>query len=121
MSKKTVLIIDDDEVLLSVIQELLKFEGLDVYLAQDALSGIQAMTEAHPDLILCDINLPQISGYQVFEAHKEDSRVSAIPFLFMTAAHDTDEIRQKTSLDNEKIIIKPFDIAEFLATVHRWV
>ncbi len=121
MSLKTVLIIEDDEVLLSVIEELLKFEGLNVIATRNATTGIQLTTEAQPDLILCDINLPQISGYTIFEILKKDSRTSAIPFLFMTAAHDFDKIQQRTSIGIEKIIGKPFDVSAFLATIHRWV
>lgn len=121
MSAKTVLIIEDDDVLVSVIEELLKFDGLNVRIARNAAAGIQLSTEILPDLILCDINLPHISGYRVFETLRNDSRTNHIPFLFMTAAHDFDEIQQKASIERENIISKPFDVSAFLATIHRWV
>jgi DNA-binding response OmpR family regulator len=120
MSTRAVLIIEDDEMLLSVIQELLKLEGLNVHIARDAESGIQLMTETQPNLIVCDINLLQGSGYEVFEALQGDN-LNNTPFLFMTATNDTDKIQQKTSIEYEKIIIKPFNVAEFLAIVRRWV
>lgn len=121
MSTQTVLIIEDDEVLLTVIAELLRFEGLDVLIARDAHTGVQVAVEAHPDLILCDINLTQGSGYMVFESLQTDSRTNTIPMLFMTAAHNFDEIQQKTSIVREKIVRKPFDVSEFLAVIQRWL
>ncbi len=121
MSTRTVLIIEDDAVLLSVIEELLKFEGLNVIAAQNAQAGVQMALETQPNLILCDINLPYISGYTVFEALHNDSRTSDTPFLFMTALHNFDEILQRTSIEREKIISKPFDVDAFLETVRRWL
>jgi len=121
MSARTVLIIEDDPVLLSVIEELLKFEGLNVLTARNATTGLQTITERQPDLILCDVNLPHISGYAVYQALQEDSRTQAIPFLFMTAAHNIEEIQQKTSIDRKRIISKPFDVTLFLTTVHHWL
>lgn len=115
------MVIEDDTVLVTVIEELLRFEGLNVLVAQDAATGFQLATEAHPDLILCDINLPHINGYAVFRMLQEDSRANTIPFVFMTGDPNFDEILQKTSLGREKIISKPFDALQFLAVIHQWV
>lgn len=121
MPKKTILIIEDDRVLLSVIEELLVLEDLNVLVARNAATGIQLLTETQPDLILCDINMPHGSGYMVHEALQADKHAKTIPFLFMTAEFNFDEIQQKTSVRREMIISKPFDIANFLKTLHQWL
>lgn len=107
MPPKTILVAEDSHELAETIQDLLVMHG---YRALIALSGKEAIELAeteHPDLILLDIRLPDISGYEVFYEVRNASWGNAIPFMILTASESIDVIAKNIAVPVEHILFKP--------------
>ena len=78
----TILVIEDDEILCESVAELLTLEGFRAIGALDGIAGLERIQEEHPDLILCDVDMPRLNGFGVLEALRADPDLAKIPFLF---------------------------------------
>lgn len=115
MSK--VLIIEDDLNLQQTTSEFLREEGYDVVAASNGIEGIQFAVEELPDIILCDIAMPKLNGYEVFKFLSENSSTSSIPFVFLTAKTEKEDVRTGMQLGADDYITKPFDFDELLTAI----
>jgi len=117
-SKRVILIIEDDVQLAKVISNLFKIQGIyDPYIAENGSVGIQKAFELIPDMIICDIGMSDIDGYQVFKILKESSITSMIPFIFLTGRSEVDDISLDFSLVADDYIVKPFQNDELLQSI----
>jgi len=112
-----ILAIDDDETLLVTLTKLLAAEGHEVRTAPDGFSGIRLASELRPDLVLCDIVMPEPNGFQVLGALRRDPRTSAIPLIFLTGVPDPTQLRAGNALGAEDYLLKPFTRSELIQTV----
>lgn len=112
-----ILLIEDDKALAMTIINLLRVKGYDVTHAPDGAVGIQKAFEILPDLILCDISMKEISGYDVFNVLKESSATSMIPFVFLTAKSELKDIRFGMQLGADDYIVKPFENDELITSI----
>jgi len=117
--QKKILIIEDDQRLGITIQNVLTFHKYDVCYANNGAAGIQKAFEYNPDLILCDINMDPLDGYQVYKVLEESSILNRIPFVFLTGSSDLEDIRYGMSLGADDYIVKPFNNADLLKTIER--
>lgn len=117
MTKKKILFIEDDLVLQNNVKEILEEEGFEVRIESDGLSGIAAVYSYKPDLILCDIAIPNKDGYQVLKEVSEEIKKRAIPFLFLTAKVEKEDIRKGMLLGADDYIFKPFTIDDLLSSI----
>ena len=115
MSKK-ILIIDDDRILLETASQFLKHEGYEVIKAHDGLEGISFAKKTHPDIIYCDIYMPNMDGYEVFKKLQTNYSTSQIPFIFMTSKSEKKDIRHGMNLGADDYITKPFNFEELKET-----
>ncbi|NEQ98806.1 MAG: hybrid sensor histidine kinase/response regulator [Cyanothece sp. SIO2G6] len=113
-----VLIVDDTPANLSVLFDLLDEAGLEVLIARDGLSALQKVGYAPPDLILLDVMMPGISGFETCRRLKANEDTKNIPVLFITALSDVDYKVQGFQLGAVDYITKPFQKEEVLARVH---
>ena len=113
----TILIIEDEEALRLTLAERLTLEGLQVLTAANGKAGVHQAQEARPDLILCDILMPEMDGYSVLLALQSDARTAAIPFIFLTAKADPPQVRAGMELGADDYLCKPVGKAELLAAV----
>lgn len=111
---RKILYIDDNTNLLEEILDALKFEGFQVYGASDGQQGIEIAKTQKPNLILCDIMMPGIDGFEIYKQIKEDTSTSLIPFIFLTALAEPDEIRKGMELGVDDYIIKPILLKDLL-------
>ena len=112
---KKILCIEDDRETASLIAEELGERGFDVILAHDGHEGFVAILKGIPDLVLCDIGLPQMSGFEVLQRLNDLApRLERIPFVFLTALSDRESELHGRSLGADDYITKPidFDILE---------
>lgn len=117
-NKRIILIIEDDVPLARSISNLLKTQEIyDPFIAENGSIGIQKTFELIPDLILCDIGMSDIDGYQVFKILKESSITSMIPFIFLTGKSELDEIRLGLQLGADDYFVKPFQNDELLISI----
>lgn len=115
---RRILIIEDDLQLAKTIANLLNHTGeFETYLASCGSIGIQKAFQLLPDMVLCDIGMSDIDGYQVFKTLKESSLTSMIPFVFLTGKSELDDIRLGMQLGADDYIVKPFQNDELLMSI----
>jgi len=114
---KTVLIVEDNELNMKLFHDLLEASGYNIVQTRNGLEAIDLAREHHPDLILMDIQLPEVSGLEVTKWIKEDDDLRAIPVIAVTAfamKGDEEKIREGGC---EAYISKPISVMGFLQTV----
>lgn len=115
--KKIILIIEDDANILENSAEFLKEEGFEVFTANNGVEGIQKAIEVIPDLIISDISMPLKSGYEVCKTLQAIPDTGTIPFIFLTAKVQKDDLRQGMQLGADDYLTKPFNYAELLKSI----
>lgn len=115
---KKVLIIDDTPEIRMIIGESLNLYGFTTLAAEDGLTGIQLAKEQLPDLIICDINMPNLDGYATLIALREHEATATIPFIFLTGAADKLNMRRGMELGADDYLTKPFTHQELMAAVN---
>ena len=117
--KKKILIIDDYSPLLNEVNELLSLEGYKVYTAANGAEGVQKAIQHIPDLILCDVEMPVMNGYDVYRTLEKIPDTSAIPLVLLTAKATTEDFRYGLSLGVDDYLTKPFKIEDLLSTIKK--
>jgi len=112
-----ILIIEDESDIRESIEEILDAEGHNVITAENGVIGVERAREVIPDLIISDIMMPELDGYGVCMALREDPLTEAIPFVFLSAKSERQDIRKGMNLGADDFINKPFTISELLSTV----
>jgi len=111
------LLIEDDKALRENTRELLELSGYSVCTAPNGRIGILAAKEKLPDVIICDIMMPEVDGYDVLEDLSSDEKTMRIPFIFMSAKTEYKEIRKGMDLGADDYLTKPFDEEDLLSAV----
>ncbi len=114
---KRVLLIEDDNVLRDNTAELLELARYEVLTAPNGKKGIETARQSHPDVIVCDIMMPDIDGYQVLEVLAEHHETQRIPFIFLSAKTERKDIRKGMELGADDYITKPFEEAELIGAI----
>lgn len=114
---KRILIIEDDTVLRENIAEILSLAQYDVTTASDGKKGVNAAKQHLPDVIICDIMMPELDGYGVLEALSKDDTTQQIPFIFLSAKTERRDIRKGMDLGADDYITKPFEESELLGAI----
>jgi len=115
MSTKTILIIEDDPVLLRGLKDNFETQGYLVRTARDGQKGLDALLTAPPDLLLLDLMLPKVNGYEICRAAR--ARQLDMPIIMLTAKGQEDDIVRGLELGADDYVTKPFSIKELLARV----
>ena len=115
--KAKILVVDDEIVSRDYISSVLRREGYDVYNANDGNEGISRTLEVRPDLILTDVAMPTMSGFEMCRRLRRDTRTDAIPIIFATVCLNEDDYRTGLSLGVEDYLAKPLRSAELIARV----
>jgi DNA-binding NarL/FixJ family response regulator len=113
----SILIIDDDPSYRNMMETILLMEGFDVRAASNGQSALTMLREKRPNLILCDIMMPEMDGYGVLDILNGENTRSDIPFVFVTALGQRREIRRGMSAGADDYLPKPFSADELLAAV----
>ncbi|MBN1810402.1 MAG: HAMP domain-containing histidine kinase [Anaerolineae bacterium] len=112
-----ILVVEDHLTLLEAIQSILQLEGYVVAVARNGVEALEVMEKAYPDLILADIMMPQMDGFSFFEAVRARPEWVRIPFIFLTARAEKEDILRGKGLGVEDYITKPFSTEELLVAV----
>jgi len=116
---KRLLIIEDDTDLAETTADFLRYDGFNIDIANDGAEGIKKAIQNVPDLILCDIAMPGLSGYEVYNSLQQITYTSVIPFIFITAKTELEDIRAGLQIGVDDYITKPFryeDLSETIKT-----
>lgn len=109
---KTILVIEDESNIRDNIEEILSLEDFQAIATDNGLEGLQLAKTHRPDLIICDIMMPQLDGYEVLKALRQQESTATIPFIFLTAKAERSNQRQGMELGANDYLTKPFTSSE---------
>ena len=114
---KKILIIEDNTDVRENLQEILNLSGYEAVTAENGKIGVEKAQSFLPDLILCDIMMPELDGYGVLHILSRQAKTADIPFIFLTAKAEKEDFRKGMSLGADDYITKPFDDMALLQTI----
>jgi two-component system sensor histidine kinase/response regulator len=114
---KKIVVIEDETVLLKNIVEMLELSGFEVVSAEDGETGLELIQQQPPDLVICDITMPGIDGYEVLMQIRSDPATLTTPFMFLTARADRPFMRHGMELGADDYLTKPFTLSELLSAI----
>lgn len=114
---KKILVIEDEQPVRANILQLLEFEEFHAIGAENGLIGALWAQEHLPDLIICDVMMPAVNGHEVLSALRQNPMTATIPFIFLTAMAEKDDLRRGMELGADDYLTKPFTTDELLAAI----
>ncbi len=115
--KNKILIIEDNYDVRENIGEILRLSGYETIMAENGKKGVAAAQNHLPDLILCDIMMPELDGFAVLRILSKNVITATIPFVFLSAKTELSDVRKGMTLGADDYITKPFDDIELLDTI----
>jgi DNA-binding NarL/FixJ family response regulator len=115
--RKRLLLIDDDPNLILLVKDYLEFRGYEVITADNGREALDLLSQDLPDMIICDIMMPEMDGYGFVEAVRQDQRTSWIPVLFLSAKGQSQDRIKGLNLGADVYMVKPFEPEELVAQV----
>ncbi len=113
-----VLVIDDTAEVRMIITESLKIYGFATVVADDGVSGVEMARQHSPDLIICDINMPNMDGYETLTAIRGNDATATTPFIFLSGATEKPNVRRGMELGADDYLTKPFTHKELITAVN---
>lgn len=114
---KKILIIEDNPDVRENTAEILELSNYEVVTAENGKEGVKAASEALPDLIICDVMMPELDGFGVLRILSQNPVTATIPFIFLTAKTEKSDFRKGMSLGADDYITKPFDDVDLLNAI----
>ncbi|MCP1384554.1 response regulator [Runella salmonicolor] len=114
---KTILLIEDNPDMRDNTTEILELAHYNVITAENGKQGIKLAQESSPDLIICDIMMPELDGYGVLHLLSKEPSTASIPFIFLTAKAEKNDYRKGMTLGADDYLTKPYDDVELLSAV----
>jgi DNA-binding NarL/FixJ family response regulator len=114
---KKILVIEDESVLRMNLAKALRLENFEPLIAANGREGVDLARRHLPDLILCDILMPELDGWRVLEEIRADPATARIPFIFLTAKGDLPDLRAGMNLGADDYLIKPVPLDDLLAAI----
>lgn len=115
---KTILVIEDEPAMRSNLRDILELEGFQSVLAANGREGVAAVQRELPDLILCDVLMPEMNGHEVLAALRADAKTAKIPFVFLTAKGEHADIRAGMNLGADDYLVKPVRVDDLLDAIN---
>lgn len=114
---KKILVIEDDAIMRENISELVELTGYEVETANDGKDGIEKVADFLPDLIICDVMMPELDGYGVLYILSQKPETASIPFIFLTAKSEKEDFRKGMELGADDYLFKPFESTELIRAI----
>ncbi len=114
---KQVLIVDDEQNILISLEYLMRREGYEVRVARDGEEGLRSLRDQPPDLVLLDVMMPKLNGFEVCQAIRADSALAGVRVLMLSAKGREAEIAKGLSIGADAYISKPFSTRDLVAKV----
>jgi DNA-binding response OmpR family regulator len=118
---KTILVIEDNEDILENLTEYFEMEGYKILRSNNGKRGVELAREFIPDLIICDVLMNEMSGYEVLDLLLSTPKTSEIPFIFSTSQSEKVDRIQALRLGADDYITKPFDMEVLLGMAKTWI
>ncbi|MGK7889213.1 MAG: response regulator transcription factor [Leptolyngbyaceae cyanobacterium] len=114
---KRLLLIDDDPNLILLVKDYLEFRGYEVMTAENGREALEMLEHDTPDMIICDVMMPEMDGYSLVEHVRKDERINSIPVLFLSAKGQSQDRVKGLSTGADYYMVKPFEPEELVAQV----
>jgi DNA-binding response OmpR family regulator len=121
MKKKKILLVDDERDIITLITPRLIASGYDVITALDGEEALDKAKKEKPDLIILDIMLPKINGYQICDTLKSDLKYKNIPIILFTAKAQDDDIKSGKKVGADAYVTKPFDSTMLMGQIKKFL
>lgn len=115
--QKRLLLIDDDPNLILLVKDYLEFRGYEVITAENGREAIEVLEQEIPDMIICDVMMPEMDGYAFVNQVRQDERTSWIPILFLSAKGQSQDKIKGLNIGADVYMVKPFEPEELVAQV----
>ena len=116
-----ILVIEDEASIRTNLLRFIRLEGHDASDAADGRTGLQAAKDHPPDLIFCDVMMPQMTGMEVLSALQSDAALQHIPFIFLSASAEPERKDEALRLGASGYVTKPFNFAQLRALLHQYL
>jgi len=113
----SILIIEDDPSICSNMELILRMEGFEVRTAANGAAGLASIAEDRPDLVLCDILMPEMDGHMLLAVLRKNRTLTEIPFIFVTALGERADVRSGMAAGADDYLAKPFSAEELISAV----
>src|SRR6266496_5806463 len=114
---KKILVIEDEPEMRRNITALLRYKAYEPIAAENGRLGVDLARREKPDLILCDVMMPELDGYGVLQVLQQDAGLALIPFIFLTAKGDKDDLRSGMNLGADDYLTKPLANADLVEAI----
>lgn len=116
-----ILVVDDDEINRMILETMLEGEGYDVVLAENGIEAIAQYEDEQPDVILMDIMMPEMDGYEAMRTIRKKSAFRKLPIIALTAKAMKDDRRACLDAGANDYMTKPIDVDRLLSLLHVWL
>jgi DNA-binding NarL/FixJ family response regulator len=116
-SHRRLLLIDDDPNLILLVKDYLEFRGYEVVTAENGREALEVLEQEVPDMIICDVMMPEMDGYQLVSNIRQDPKTSWIPVLFLSAKGQSQDRVKGLNIGADVYMVKPFEPEELVAQV----
>jgi len=117
--KNKIVIVEDTSAVREEISDILMMEGFDVYEANNGVEGLKQIKNIKPNLILTDIVMPEMNGFELFESIQKDTGINKIPVIFLSAKADKDAVDRAKKLGSGDYLIKPINPDILINTIKK--
>jgi two-component system alkaline phosphatase synthesis response regulator PhoP len=115
--KEMILIVEDNPDMVAQLKLALEMEGYQVLAAADGQEALRVLERVTPDLIVADIMMPRMNGYELYEATHQDERWVSVPFIFLTAKTEKEDIRLGKEMGADDYLVKPVEREDLMAAI----
>ncbi len=115
--KERILIVDDDETMVNLLATILEIEGFTAWKALDGETALKMISQEVPDLVLLDIMMPGVDGFEVLATLRSDPRTEELPIIMLTARSDDRDIFEGWKRGADEYVTKPFDPRKLIETI----
>ena len=113
----TVLVIEDNDHIRKLVEQILRSEGYETVSACGGREGLNCFRQGHPDIVLCDVMMPEVDGFDVLKEIRKEPRGLYLPFVFLTGKGSRDDVRSGMNLGADDYLMKPVTAGELIETV----
>ena len=121
MAKPKVLIVDDESDITETLAYILQAKGFRPTIAYDGMECLKKISEEIPDMVLLDLKMPAMDGYEVCQTMRNGVKTKAIPVIILTSSGDTDSVAKAHKVGASDYVVKPFNITTLLQKMRKFL
>lgn len=115
--KKKIIIVDDEPNIVMTLEYTFKKQDFEVYIARDGSEALEILESVIPDVIMLDIMMPKVDGYQTLKLIKENDQLKDVKVVFLTAKNKASDIEEGLKLGADKYLTKPFSVKKIVSEI----